>query len=320
MAETLDDFCDGLMKGANPLKALQPEPLAEVFSHYFAIPLRISTEDLSLLLETAGIGMVLAGDLPNGLRGVHYTLPDGRYAIRYLENQWEGGKVHTLFHETYEIICEMLWDRCLGQPPQGDICPLADRFAAAVMMPAGVFAAYAQASGLDLLELQRNFRCAYLSAARRLGEVMGHQPLAVALYERRGGQQGAWPGPPGPGEFRATAVIRTPGFREGRSRLLCGNRVRPLAPFRPPGQGSLAEQVILTGVAEYAEEEPGEAAGSNEGLAVAARPVFWGGNLSKVAVVAVPHRDRSVLEPQLQRVVSLSREAQAQRLPASAMP
>ena len=277
MAETLDDFCDGLMTEADPLKALEPEPLAEVFSHYFPIPLRISTEDLSLLLETAGIGMVSGSDLPNGLRGVHYSLHDGSYAIHYLEDQWEGGKVHTLFHETYEIICEMIWERCLGQPPQGDICALADRFAAAAMMPSSVFAAYAQASGLDLLELQRNFRCAYLSAARRLGEVMGHQPLAVALYERRGGRQGAWPGPPRPGEFRATAVIRTPGFREARSPLLGGHQGRP--PL-PPSTGPLAQRVILTEVAAYEEEEPGP---GPDGLAVAARPVFWGRSLSKVA-------------------------------------
>ncbi len=225
MAETLDDFCDRLMKGAEPLKALEPEPLAEVFSSYFPVPLRISTEDLSLLLETAGIGMVSGADLPNGLRGVHYTLPDGRYAIRYLENQWEGSRVHTLFHETYEIICDMLWDRCHSKAPAGNICFLADRFAAAVMLPAGVFAAYAQASGLDLLELQRNFRCAYLSVARRLGEVMGHQPLAVALYERRGGWQGAWAG--------AAPPRRVPGHGGDPDAGLPGRAITPAV--RKPG-------------------------------------------------------------------------------------
>ena len=34
-------------------------------------------------------------------------------------------------------------------------------------------------------------------------------------------------------------------------------------------------------------------------VAVAARPVTWRGRLAKIAVVAVPYRERSVLSPQL---------------------
>ena len=33
-------------------------------------------------------------------------------------------------------------------------------------------------------------------------------------------------------------------------------------------------------------------------LTVAARPVRWGGSVAKVALIAVPHRDRSILLPQ----------------------
>ena len=70
------------------------------------------------------------------------------------------------------------------QPSKRKVCLAADRFAAAVLMPADIFDAYARASGLDVVALHRVFRCSYASAAIRLGEVMDRQPLFVALYER----------------------------------------------------------------------------------------------------------------------------------------
>ena len=49
--------------------------------------------------------------------------------------------------------------------------------------------------------------------------------------------------------------------------------------------------MILKGQAEYAEA-------GNDGLAVVAKPVYWGGQLAKVAVVAAPYCDRAVLQRQ----------------------
>ena len=288
MTGTIDGFCDELLKDDCPEARLEPEGLAEDFSHYFGVRLRLSVDDLAVLLENAGIGMVSGARLAPGLRGVHYIQADERYAIQYLDSQWEGGKVHTVLHETYEILHEQVWHRRHGSPLGRKVCPEADRFAAAVMMPADTFEAYALATGLDVLELQRVFRCAYYSVTRRLGEVMGRQPLMAVLYERKGDK---WPERADPGEFRATAVVRTPGFGEESSGLLCGTRGRMPLPYRPPSPGSLAERVILEGQAEYAEAGKG-------GLTVVAKPVYWGGQLAKVAVVAAPYGDRQVLQRQ----------------------
>ena len=167
------------------------------------------------------------------------------------------------------------------------------------MMPPETFAAYAQATGLDVLALQKLFRCAYHSVTRRLGEAMRRQPLLAVLYEREGEQPTAWPEQPAPGEFRASAVVRTPGFGERSSPLLCGSRGRIPLPDRPPSPGSLAERVILTGGAEYAEAEPGRDRTGRGGLAVVVRPVFWHGRLAKVVLVAVPYEHRLALASQV---------------------
>ena len=95
----------------------------------------------------------------------------------------------------------------------GKVCPEADRFAAAVLMPADIFDAYALASGLDVVALHGVFRCSYAAAAIRLGEVMDRQPLFVALYERdEAGDPADWPEGNEPHSLRAKVVKRTAGF------------------------------------------------------------------------------------------------------------
>ena len=316
---TIDGFCGELLRDECPWARLEPERLAADFTRRFQVPLRVSLDDLAVLLENAGMGPISGARLEDGLRGVHYSLPDGTYAIQYHEGQWEGGKVHTVLHETCEIFHEQVWDRHNDSRPSREICPEADRFAAAVMMPPGTFAAYAQATGLDVLALQRLFRCAYLSVTRRLGEVMRNQPLLAVLYERRGKNPEAWPERAFPREFRASAVVRTPEFGERFSPLLCGSRGRVPLPGRPPSPGSLAEKVILTGRFEYAEVEPGGNRRDGDGLAVTVRPVFWRGRLAKTSLVAVPYEQRATLVPQVHRATFDPRELTAVPRPVTAL-
>ena len=229
--------------------------------------------------------------LPGALRGIHYTLCDESYAIHYQEDQWEGSSEYTLLHESYEIVNETLGKRGREQPSKRKVCLDADRFAAAALMPADIFDAYARASGLDVVALHRVFRCSYASAAIRLGEVMDRQPLFVALYERDdAGGPADWPERTELDTLRAKAVKRTAGFTPPSLPLLCGCRGGVPHRNSPLPSGSLAEREVQGGRVEYAEEE---------GIAVAARPVLWKGRVAKVAVVAVPAGDRAVLTAQL---------------------
>ena len=316
---TIYGFCRELRRDECPGARLEPERLAADFARNFDVPLRVSLDDLAVLLENAGIGTVFGGWLQRGLRGIHYSQPDGSYAIKYEERQWEGGKVHTVLHETCEIIHEQVRDRHYDSKPSREICPEADRFAAAVMMPPETFAAYAQATGLDVLALQRLFRCAYLSVTRRLGEVMHNHPLLAVLYERRGRNPATWPEGAAPGEFRASAVVRTPGFGERSSPLLYGSRGRLPLPGRPPSPGSLPELVIITGGSEYAEVESRGNLRGGDGLAVAVRPVFWHGRLAKISLVAVPYEQRAALAPQVHQPAFHPREL-ARSHSATALP
>ena len=94
-------------------------------------------------------------------------------------------------------------------------------------------------------------------------------------------------------------VARTPGFRL-RTRRRPLSVLRGLLPRRDdaPAPGSVAERVILTGKPVYVERVSGYDLWRNDDVTVAARPVVWYGRIAKVALVAVPYRDRSVLSPQ----------------------
>ena len=291
IVRTLDDFCDELMNDEYPARRMEPERLAADFPRFFGLSGRPTLDELTEVFERAGIGKVSPANLPGALRGIHYTLSDESYAIHYQEDQWEGSSEYTLLHEAYEIVHETLGKRGHEQPSKRKVCLAADRFAAAVLMPADIFDAYARASGLDVVALHLVFRCSYAAAAIRLGEVMECQPLFVALYERdEAGDPADWPERAEPHALRAKVVKRTAGFVPPASPLFCGCRGRIPHRNSPLPSGSLAEQAAQSGRPEYAEED---------GIAVVAKPVLWKGRVAKVAVVAVPFLDRAVLAPQL---------------------
>ena len=291
MTKTLDGFCRERMDSVLAWERTNPSSLADAFVRFFGLSLRPTLDELTGLLQAARIGSVLGAPLDGSLRGVHSSAPEGGYDIHYREDQWAGAQEHTVLHETYEIICETLGDLYPASPLSGDVCREADRFAAAVLMQPAVFAAYAEATGLDVIALQKRYGRAYASVTLRLAEVMRDPPLLAVLYERReGGGPPAWDELPVPSALRVKAAARTPGFGAADSRLLGGFAGGMPGRGWPPSPGSAVERVAFSGRAAYAEED---------GVAVAARPVFWQGRLAKVAVVAVPYRDRSVLRPQL---------------------
>ena len=216
--------------------------------------------------------------------------PGGEYHIYHRDDLCEGAKAQTVLHELYEIIVENMAEMRTHDAPDRNVCPQAERFAAAALMQPDIFLPYAQASGLDVAVLHDQFGCSYASAALRLAEVLRDHPLMVVLYEREErGDPAGWTEPP---ILRDRVVKRTAGFRPRRSRLLGGWRGGMPNQRRSVPAGSLAEAAANSGEPEYAE---------GDGIAAIDTPVLWKGRRAKVIIVAVPWENRSVLEPQLGR-------------------
>ena len=301
-----DGFCADILRRPLWPGDLAPAQLAREFVRHFDLGDFPTLGHLEELVRDAGVGEVIATRLPEGLRGTHGGMRGGSYVIYYLEDDWDGGREHTVFHETYEILQEKFDDLCPAyKPPRKPvICRDADRFAAATLMEPGMFRLFAEMTGLDVLALQRLYGKSYASIALRLREVMRSQSLLVAIYERQDpGQPASWRNRVGPESFVVSLVVQTPAFPASRGgatprAFRCPANLIP----RKKGRvlpGSAAELVIRGGRPVYVERVFGYDLWGQVTLTALARPVHWYGKLAKVVVVAVPWHDRSVLKPQL---------------------
>ena len=226
------------------------------------------------------------GQAPGQHEGSPRQRAGGGYNIYYRQDLWDGAAEHTMLHEAYEIIHETLCDMESNSPPERKVCREADRFAAAALMQPQAFSLAAERSGLDVLALQRTYRCSYASVTLRLAEVMEDRPLMTVLYEREEkGDPADWAEPP---VLSATVVRRTRGFGSPATFPICGERGGVPRRGRPLSPGSLAERAVRYGSTQYAHEG---------GYAAIARPVLWKGRLTKVVVVAVPDSDQAVPAP-----------------------
>ena len=283
MRPTLQSFCRRLQEGLPLRRTINPEWMAAAFVDYFGVSLRPTMEELTLLLKRAGFGHVTGRHLES-MKGIHYSAPGGGHHIHYRKDLWAGAQDYTVLHEAFEIVHEALFD-LYGRPFSAQkICSEGDRFAAAVLMQPGVFMAMARASGLDVLTLQRMYRCSYASVAMRLAEVVRHPPLMVVLYENtERGDPAGWTGPP---SLRATVVRKTRGMGTPNSLTVRGATGDMPRWGRPPPPSSLADLAIHRGRTQFVNQG---------GHAVVARPIFWKGRLAKLVVIAVPERDSSIL-------------------------
>ena len=181
MTRTREDFCRGLLDDDSPQYTLDPERLAARFVRYFRVSGRPTMPELTGLMEEAGFGTVEGRHL-DSMKGVHVSAPGGGYNIYYRQDLWDGTAEHTMLHEAYEIIHETLCDMESNSPPERKVCREADRFAAAALMQPQAFSLAAERSGLNVLALQRTYRCSYASVTLRLAEVMEDRPLMTVLY------------------------------------------------------------------------------------------------------------------------------------------
>ena len=286
MNRTREDFCRILLDD-HPQKALDPETLAARFVRYFDVPARPTMEQIKALLKRAGFGEV-SGSRQMDAKGIHYSAPGGGYDIHYREDLWEGTQDYSVIHETYEIIYETLCDMESGSPPDRKVCTQAERFAAAVLMQPRAFEPLALEWGLDVLKLQRAFRCSYAAVSIRLAEVLRDPPLMVVLYAREDGRDSK--DRADSPDLRVKVARRTRGFGTPSDFPICGERGGVPRWGRPIPPGSLAEQAARYGTARFAHDG---------GVAALARPVIRKGELARVVVVAVPENHSAVLGPQM---------------------
>lgn len=145
--ETIQTFSIHLIKEK---VLLSPQKMADEFLSFFDNP-PITHNLIKSFCSEIGIDKVQFGAFPDNMRGFHTITPDGKITIVLEQSTSCAGKVHTFYHELYEIICELI-----GKPnlkTEGG----ANLFSASVIMPEEHFYEYVIRRGLMLSEIKTHY-------------------------------------------------------------------------------------------------------------------------------------------------------------------
>ena len=160
MTPTLDGFC----KYIAAERVLNHHDTAWAFKSFFHLFYSPTMDELRELLRRAGVGSTSDIPLPKGLRGFHFSLDEALPVIIYDENDGLEEQKHTLLHEIYEIIREMLGYPQVDPFKDGTVCCEANRFAGLVLISMYVFDGLAE-SRIPLPTPSRN-ACSRIRANR----------------------------------------------------------------------------------------------------------------------------------------------------------
>ena len=145
MTPTLDGFC----KSIAAKRRLTPTGLAQPFVKFFGLSSPPTMSELRGMLRRTGIQWISVATLPESLHGTHGSLDGASHIIKYLSNDRKDEQKHTLLHETYEIIREMLGYPQVDPARDSRPCREADRFAIVVLSSMDIFADWPRASRID---------------------------------------------------------------------------------------------------------------------------------------------------------------------------
>ena len=145
--ETIQAFSIHLIKEK---VLLSPQKMADEFLSFFDNP-PITHNLIKSFCSEIGIDEVQFGAFPDNMRGFHTITPDGKITIVLEQSTSYAGKVHTLYHELYEIICELISKPNLKTEGKANL------FSASVIMPEEHFYEYVIRRGLMLSEIKTHY-------------------------------------------------------------------------------------------------------------------------------------------------------------------
>ncbi len=129
--------------------SLTPDSMADEFlSFFYNQNPPTSHYWIDSFCSEIGIDEVQYTTFPDNMRGFHAITPDGKITIVLEQSSKYAGKVHTLYHELYEIICELM------DKPELKTERKANLFSASVIMPEKHFFEYVIRRGLMFSEIK----------------------------------------------------------------------------------------------------------------------------------------------------------------------
>ena len=127
---------------------LNAETMAKEFMSFFShCHLPSSQYSIDPFCQEIGVDEIGYSTFPKNIRGFHSIAPDSKITITLDQSGW-AGRVHTLYHEIYEIICELI------DKPEIKTEYKANLFSASIIMPEDYFFEYIIRRSLMMNEIK----------------------------------------------------------------------------------------------------------------------------------------------------------------------
>ena len=286
-------FCQYIIKKyGNPNDATEEQKAEDFRKVYFKdIPLNLHT--LQVVASVCGIRTngVESKKMPPKLRGYHEVIGDHKN-IYYREEDSLSGIQNTILHEIREMM-ETLFTEI-----NPTYIPLktkarhlaANQFATAVLLPRLSFRAKLFDNGLDIIELSNQYSKSCSQVLLRMGEVLkGELFMYAALYE-----------PNTENEWHVTYWTACHNETDPDSNVFGVDGLFPRK-GRIAAPDSLVSQSI-TERKPYLAQHITLLDSMDEGLVAFARPLLISEIPVKVALVVLLEQNRSILQPQIDRL------------------
>ena len=286
-------FCEYLTKKYGNPRDVTEEQKAEEFRKVYLKNVPLNLHALRVVASVCGIGTngVENRKMPPALRGYHEVVGD-RKSIYYREEDSLSGIQNTILHEIREIM------ESLFTEVNSTYIPLrtrarhlaANQFATAVLLPQSSFVSKVYDTGLDIIELSNQYSKSCSQVLLRMGEVLQSKLfMYAALYEPNAEDEwhvGYWTAChndtdsdsnvfgadnlfPRKGRIAASDSLVTISIREKKS--------------------CLVQRITLLDTMD-------------EGLIALARPLIISEIPTKVVLTVLLERNKSVIQPQIDRL------------------
>ena len=158
--------------------SLTAEKMADEFLSFFSNQYPPTSHyEIESFCSEIGIDEIQYNSFPENMRGFHSITSEESKITIILEQSGYAGKVHTLYHEIYEIICELM------DKPELKTEYKANLFSASVIMPEEYFFEYMIRRGLMFSEIKIYYpEIAIDSILLRIKQLFKKRGLFYAAY------------------------------------------------------------------------------------------------------------------------------------------
>jgi hypothetical protein len=295
----LHAFCACIVRKYGRPDAASEEQKAEELRKIYLRGLPLELKTLKALAVCCGIKVdaLESENMPRNLRGYH-EIYEGNRNLYYKKGDTVSGIENTILHEIREMMETTFAEICPSYEPLRTIArhTAANKFATAVLLPREDFINKVYETGLDVVELAKFYSKSCSQVLLRMGEVLqGRLFLFGALYERDAESHKLtltyWTGSSNNDNPEANLYGADGLFPRKGATIIPGSLVGMAIQDKKP---CFAPDITLSDISE------------DDGLVAIARPLIISGELTKIALVVLLAQNRSLLEPQIERLKPLT--------------